>query len=195
MFATTIALVKTSTLLLYKRIFVTERFHLACHVMMAVTAGWFLTSLCVSALVTFLNGQISPKYQIGCNIFDPDNLPRLEGSNWPVRHQLLCIPTLHGCTQHDLGCNRSLHAFVCNTNLANVLGPQSTSVWAFPTRLFVSSTASIPLHTDPDLAFSSCTTAATVRVYYLGAMATALHPPYTESQRKNYFLLTPHKWQ
>lgn len=44
-FAITIALVKTSTLILYKRIFLTKHFHLACHVMMALTAGWLITSI------------------------------------------------------------------------------------------------------------------------------------------------------
>ncbi len=49
MFATTIALVKTSTLLLYKRIFVIKRFQVACYGMMALTAGWFLASVFVGA--------------------------------------------------------------------------------------------------------------------------------------------------
>lgn len=47
LFAAIVALVKVSTLILYKRIFVTKRFHLACHVMMALTVGWFLTSIFV----------------------------------------------------------------------------------------------------------------------------------------------------
>lgn len=46
-FATTVALVKVSTLILYKRIFVTKGFHLACLIMMVLTSGWFLTSILV----------------------------------------------------------------------------------------------------------------------------------------------------
>ena len=50
MFATTVALVKVSTLVLYKRIFVTKGFHLACHIIMILTAAWFLTSIFVGIL-------------------------------------------------------------------------------------------------------------------------------------------------
>lgn len=50
-FATTIALVKISTLVLYKRIFVTKLFHLAGHLMMALTANWFLASILVGTLL------------------------------------------------------------------------------------------------------------------------------------------------
>lgn len=46
-FAIIIALVKKSTLVLYKGIFVRTRFQLACHVMMALTVGWLLTSIFV----------------------------------------------------------------------------------------------------------------------------------------------------
>lgn len=50
-FATTITLVKISTLVLYKRIFTTKLFHLAAHLMMALTAGWFLASILVGTLL------------------------------------------------------------------------------------------------------------------------------------------------
>ena len=49
-YATTVALVKVSTLILYKRIFATKGFHLACHMIMILTAGWFLTSILVCIL-------------------------------------------------------------------------------------------------------------------------------------------------
>ena len=49
-FATTITLIKVSTLLLYKRIFVTKQFFLACHVVIALTIGWYLASIFVSTL-------------------------------------------------------------------------------------------------------------------------------------------------
>ena len=49
MFTTSIALVKISTLILYKRLFFTKNFHFACHVMMALTAAWFLESIFVSS--------------------------------------------------------------------------------------------------------------------------------------------------
>ena len=49
-FATVITLVKVSTLILYMRIFVIEAFFLACYVMLAVVAGWFVTSTFVSLL-------------------------------------------------------------------------------------------------------------------------------------------------
>ncbi|KAI4137344.1 MAG: hypothetical protein L6R39_007340, partial [Caloplaca ligustica] len=44
-FAITIALIKVSTLLLYKRLFITPRFHQACNVMFGLTTAWFLTSV------------------------------------------------------------------------------------------------------------------------------------------------------
>ena len=52
-FAATVALVKVSTLILYKRIFVTKGFHLACLMMMVLTAGWFLTSILVGISSAF----------------------------------------------------------------------------------------------------------------------------------------------
>ena len=51
-FATTIALIKIFTLILYKRIFVTKFFHLAGHLMMKLTAGWFSASIFVGKLLT-----------------------------------------------------------------------------------------------------------------------------------------------
>ncbi|KAL8852118.1 MAG: hypothetical protein Q9221_002941 [Calogaya cf. arnoldii] len=45
LFATTIALIKASTLLLYKRLFVTNRFRQACNIVFGLTAGWFLASI------------------------------------------------------------------------------------------------------------------------------------------------------
>ena len=54
LFALAISLIKTSTLLLYKRIFVRHDFYLVCHIMMGLTLAWFLASLFVSMLARFL---------------------------------------------------------------------------------------------------------------------------------------------
>lgn len=56
LFALSIALIKISTLLLYKRIFVTPNFYLACHTMMGLTLAWFLASIFVCMLARFLIG-------------------------------------------------------------------------------------------------------------------------------------------
>ena len=52
-FAATVAVVKVSTLILYKRIFVTKDFHIACLIMMVLTAAWFLTSIFVGISSAF----------------------------------------------------------------------------------------------------------------------------------------------
>ena len=54
LFPLSIALIKISTLLLYKRIFVTPNFYLACHTMMGLTLAWFLASVFVCMLARFL---------------------------------------------------------------------------------------------------------------------------------------------
>ena len=53
-FATSIALIKISTLILYTRIFVTKGFRLACYMVMTLTTGWFLASIFVRVLQSFL---------------------------------------------------------------------------------------------------------------------------------------------
>ncbi|CAD6592672.1 MAG: hypothetical protein ASARMPRED_006619 [Alectoria sarmentosa] len=58
-FAATVALVKVSTLILYKRIFVTKEFHLACLMMMVLTAGWFLTCILVGSSSGFAQTHLT----------------------------------------------------------------------------------------------------------------------------------------
>ena len=48
LFAVAIFLIKASTLILYRRIFVTRGFGIACHIVMGLCAGWFFASVFVS---------------------------------------------------------------------------------------------------------------------------------------------------
>ena len=48
LFPTVISLIKLSTLLMYKRIFIPKSFYIACHVIMGLTGAWFLASVLVS---------------------------------------------------------------------------------------------------------------------------------------------------
>lgn len=45
LFSTTVALIKLSTLILYMRIFVKKNFHLACYIIIAVFAGWYVAAI------------------------------------------------------------------------------------------------------------------------------------------------------
>lgn len=147
-FATTIALVKVSTLILYKRIFVTKGFQLACHITMVLTASWFLTSILVGILSPPWIGPFDEDYIVGRSLLIQTTLQWSERPTGPCCYQLLCISALHGCDQRGPGRIGRMHALVCSTNNANVHGPQSTGVWSVPTGLLVISVRFIILLAD-----------------------------------------------
>ena len=183
-FATTITLVKISTLVLYKRIFTTKLFHLAAHLMMALTAGWFLASILVGTLLATWSDPSNKATNPGWNILIQTSLKGSRRPRRPICYRLCRILALHGCDQHRTRRDHRFHAPVCDTSSANVLSPQSTGVWNLPTGLVVSSCPSTILHADTNSAPSSCIIAAAARVYYLGVISHAADGPGTESQRK-----------
>ena len=64
MFATSIALIKVSTLSLYQRIFITRRFSLTCYIVMGLSIAWFLASVLASS-PEYLGGTAEPLHLQG----------------------------------------------------------------------------------------------------------------------------------
>ena len=78
--ATVLALIKISTLVFYKRIFILPRFLLACNITIGVTLGWFLAYIFVSTLRIF--SLLPPKEftdkRVGPNILVKACVSRLD---------------------------------------------------------------------------------------------------------------------